>query len=412
MRHQSTCGTCKNDLLVPRTRSSHDTAASPIANFGIGTLAEVSGTAGQMRESRNRIAVSPSPREAGNGWVLDAVFPNGKQAAIAGFTTESEANNWLGSAGHVAWLRDTRTPCCSRSAAAIFAWLGSYAIVLSDVATEFCEWIRQRFRAIEALRIGYRRISATSVQLHASPWLCVASDLARRMSKRWRAGQSGSSFRHRTAYRRLLAGAAALLILVAVLAILIVVLVTLGRGERPTRLASGPTQFTADSPVVPSHPSEATAASDPIALLIDRMSTSEIATELPTEATGERPSPQSGGDQIPPFDIHAATPRPDSRRAAPPAIVGVWAPETGSCSARNREGVLTAIINERGARAGKTSCVFKEQRWTERDWRILANCTNGHERWTSKVRLMVKGDRLVWTSKRGTQAYTRCKSNI
>jgi hypothetical protein len=363
-----------------------------------------------MRESRNRIGVSPSPREAGNGWVLDAVFPNGKQAAIAGFTTEAEANNWLGSARHVAWLRDTRTPFCSRSAAAILAWLGSYGSVLSDAATEICESICNRLRAIEALRVGYRRMGATSARLPAPAWLCVASDLARRMGGRWRAGQSGSSFRHRTAYRRPLTEAVALLSLVSVLTIL---LVTLGPGERPTRPASGPTQFTADSPVVPSHPSGVTAAPDPIALLIDRVSASEIATELPTEAAAERPSPQSGGDQAPTADINAATPRPDSRRAAPPAIVGVWAPETGSCSARNaREGALPAIINERGARAGSTSCVFKEQRWTERDWRILANCTNGHERWTSKVRLMVKGDRLVWTSKRGTQAYTRCRSNI
>src|ERR1700730_3939957 len=102
-----------------------------------------------MCGSRNRVAVSPSPREAGNGWVLDAVLPNGKQAAIAGFTTESEANNWLGSARHVTYGRDTRTIFCGRSAAAIFEWLGSSAIALLDVATGFCETIRHRWRAME-----------------------------------------------------------------------------------------------------------------------------------------------------------------------------------------------------------------------------------------------------------------------
>jgi hypothetical protein len=362
-----------------------------------------------MYESRNRVAVSPSPREAGNGWVLDAVFPNGKQAAIAGFTTESEANKWLGSARHVTWLRDTRATFCGRSAAAIFEWLGSYAIALLDVASGFCETIRHRWRAMETVRVGYRRIGTTSAQLHASAWLCVASSLARRMSKRWGAGPSGSRFRHRTVYRPILAATVGLLILVTVLAIL-VVLVTLGHGERPARLGSRATQITADSPIVPLRSSAVTEASDPIALLLDRVSSSQIATELPTEAAAETPSPQSARDEGPRGDIHAATPRRDLARAVPPAIVGVWAPETGSCSAR--KGALPAIISERGARAGETSCVFKEQRWTERDFRILANCTNGHEHWTSNVRLVVKGDRLVWTSKRGTQAYTRCRSNI
>jgi hypothetical protein len=361
-----------------------------------------------MYPSRNRVAVSPSPREAGNGWVLDAVFPNGKQAAIAGFTTESEANKWLGSARHVTWLRDTRTTLCARSAVAIFEWLGSYAIALLDVATGFCVSICHRWRAMEAVRVGYRRISTTSAQLHASAWLCVASNLARRMSKRWGAGPSGSRFRRRTVYRRLLAAAVALLILVTVLGILVAVLVMLGRGERPARLGSGATQITADSPIVPLRSSAVTEASDPIALLLDRVSSSQMATELPTEAAAETPSLQSAADEGPRGD--AATPWRDLPRAAPPAIVGVWAPENGSCSAR--EGVLPAIISERGARAGETSCVFKEQRWTERDWRILAKCTNGHEHWTSNVRLVVKGDRLMWTSKRGTQAYTRCRSNI
>jgi hypothetical protein len=355
--------------------------------------------------------VSPSPREAGNGWVLDAVFPNGKQAAIAGFKTEAEANTWLGSARHAIWLRQTRGTFCSRRVAAIFAWLGSYALALANVATEFCQSARHGLRASEALRVGYRKINTASMQLHASAWLCAASNLARRMGGRWGAGRSRSSFRHRTAYRRPLAATVALLIFASAFVILLAVLVTLGQGEPPARFGSERTQFTVDSPVVPSQSNGVTERSDPIALLLDRVSSSEIATEPPTNAAAETPPPQPAGDQAPAVDVHAATPGRDLRRAAPPAIAGVWAPETGSCSARNaQEGVLRTIIDERGARAGETSCLFKEQRWTERDWRILANCTNGRERWTSNVRLIVKGDRLVWTSERGTQSYTRCRS--
>jgi hypothetical protein len=250
---------------------------------------------------------------------------------------------------------------------------------------------------MEAARVGHRRIGAISAQLHASVRL-------------WGAGQSRPSFRHHTAYRRLSAATALLLVFVTALGILLAVFVALGDGERPARLASEGKQSRADRAYVPSHAGEVTQASDPIALLLDRVSSSEIATDPPTEPAAESPPPPSAADGVPEGDIPAATSRRDLARTPPPALVGVWAPETGSCSAR--EGVLPAVINERGARAGATSCAFKEPRWTESDFRALANCTNGREHWTSNVRLIVKGDRLVWTSKRGTQAYTRCKSNI
>jgi hypothetical protein len=344
---------------------------------------EVPGNAGQMRESRNRVAVSPTPREAGNGWVLDAVFANGKQAAIAGFSTESEANGWLGSAHHVAWLRDSRNTFCGRSAVVIFEWLGSCALVLADVAFGLFKSISHRWWTIGAVRAGYRLISATpSLHLRAST------------------------------YRRLLVAATALLTLVSVVVLFVAALATLGHSERPERLSARTTLIAAESPITPLRSREATDAPDPIAVLIDRVSSAETTTEPPT-AAAETPAPQSAGDERPAGDAPAATLRHEVRRAAPPAIVGVWAPETGSCSARNaRDGVLPAIISERGARAGATSCVFKEQRRTEKDWRVLANCRNGHEHWSSNVRLVVKGDRLIWTSKRGTQAYVRCSSNV
>jgi hypothetical protein len=368
------------------------------------------GGAGRMCETRNRVAVSPSPREAGNGWVLDAVFPNGEQAAIAGFSTASEANNWLGSAGHLSWLRDSRTTFGNWSAGEIFQRLASGAIAVSDLALEFCTSIRRRWRDMEALRVEYRRISSMLAQLNASARLCLAFNLPGRTSKPRRAGRSAPSFRRRTVYRRLSAATALLLVFVTALGILLVVFVALEHGERPATSTSRATQFTADRAIAPSHLNETTQASDPIALLIDRVSSSKIATDPATEPAAESPPPQSAREDVPAGDIPAATSPRDLPQTALPGIVGVWAPETGSCSAR--EGVLPAVINERGARAGATSCVFKERRWTERDFRTLANCTNGQKHWTSNVRLVVKGDRLVWMSKRGTQAYTRCKSNI
>jgi hypothetical protein len=166
-------------------------------------------------------------------------------------------------------------------------------------------------------------------------------------------------------------------------------------------------------PVVHVRTLEVTEVSDPIAVLIDRVSSSDAATEHPIEAGAQESPPQPAqGDGAAPA-IPAATPRHDFERAAPLGIVGIWAPETSSCAAGNaRKGLLPAIITERGARAGETSCVFKNKRRSKSDWRLLANCTNGPEHWNSNVRLAVKGDRLIWTSERGAQAYIRCRSNV
>jgi hypothetical protein len=98
---------------------------------------------------------------------------------------------------------------------------------------------------------------------------------------------------------------------------------------------------------------------------------------------------------------------PDTPPLAP--IVGVWAPDENSCSARYfREGLLPTIINSDGAWAGETFCIFRNQKQIESGWRVVANCSNPHEHWTTEVRLTVKDNRLTWASKRGTQAYTRC----
>jgi hypothetical protein len=90
-------------------------------------------------------------------------------------------------------------------------------------------------------------------------------------------------------------------------------------------------------------------------------------------------------------------------------IVGIWAPDAGSCSLRDfRQGLLPTIINTDGAWAGETFCTFRNRKQLETGWRVVANCTNANEQWTTQVRLTIKGDRLTWASKRGTQVYRRC----
>lgn len=109
--------------------------------------------------------------------------------------------------------------------------------------------------------------------------------------------------------------------------------------------------------------------------------------------------------RAPDDDMPGPAPRPDSQ------VAGVWAPHISACSPQaNRQGLLPAVISPDGAWAGETTCAFKNRKETERGWDVVATCSNVQERWTAKVRLSVNGDRLVWSSRRGTQAYFRCDS--
>jgi hypothetical protein len=95
------------------------------------------------------------------------------------------------------------------------------------------------------------------------------------------------------------------------------------------------------------------------------------------------------------------------------AIVGVWAPDPGTCSVRDfREGMLPAVIIADGAWAGDTFCVFQNKKPMESGWSVVAKCSNHREHWMANVRLTVHDNRLTWTSKRGTQIYTRCPSDL
>ena len=94
-------------------------------------------------------------------------------------------------------------------------------------------------------------------------------------------------------------------------------------------------------------------------------------------------------------------------------IVGIWSPEGGTCSARDfRGGVLPTVIGADGAWAGDTFCMFTKKQRTETGWRIVAECSNPREHWTSNVRLTVNDHRLTWTSKRGMQSYARCAPDV
>jgi hypothetical protein len=153
---------------------------------------------------------------------------------------------------------------------------------------------------------------------------------------------------------------------------------------------------------------------EPSSISVVEVTTSASQPITPKVGDGEieaKPPRQDIGAADPPAPPHEDRTNPDLMKKA--TIVGVWAPNAGTCSARDfRERVLPAVINTDGAWAGETFCIFKNKNQTERGWRVVAECSNPRERWTANVQLTVNGDRLTWTSKRGTQTYTRCATDV
>jgi len=106
----------------------------------------------------------------------------------------------------------------------------------------------------------------------------------------------------------------------------------------------------------------------------------------------------------------SAAPTAQAERAA---IVGVWAPDAGTCSVRDfRDGVLPTVITNEGAWAGEAFCIFTKRTEIDKGWRAVAKCSTPRETWTAHVRLKINDNRLVWTSERGTQAYSRCGPDV
>ena len=95
-----------------------------------------------------------------------------------------------------------------------------------------------------------------------------------------------------------------------------------------------------------------------------------------------------------------------------PTYAGMWGADQSACSTRNRKRLLPTMIDADGARAGETFCRFKKKQETQSGWNVVANCSNGRERWVANVRLKVQGERLTWSSERGSQAYVRCEPGL
>jgi hypothetical protein len=130
-------------------------------------------------------------------------------------------------------------------------------------------------------------------------------------------------------------------------------------------------------------------------------------------SAAQAPEPQLVSARVEVPEVASSQPTADHATAERPTIVGVWAPDAGTCSARDfQQGMLPTVINAEGAWAGETFCIFTKRKETENGWTVVAKCSTPREHWTSNVRLTVTENRLTWTSRRGTQAYSRCSPDM
>ena len=87
-------------------------------------------------------------------------------------------------------------------------------------------------------------------------------------------------------------------------------------------------------------------------------------------------------------------------------FVGRWAEEAADC---NTPGGSPIRISVRQAEKNGTVCKFGAPLRDGSAWRVQAVCTGRGKTWNANVSLSIAGDRLTWSSERGTDSFVRCR---
>jgi len=102
-----------------------------------------------------------------------------------------------------------------------------------------------------------------------------------------------------------------------------------------------------------------------------------------------------------------AASEPHAASASKPELnfLGGWGVDVAQC----RESPIT--ITARRAETAGVKCEFNStQQESLNVWQLRARCANGSERWNANVRFTISGNKLTWSSERGTTTYVRCRS--
>jgi hypothetical protein len=88
------------------------------------------------------------------------------------------------------------------------------------------------------------------------------------------------------------------------------------------------------------------------------------------------------------------------------AFVGNWASDAAECRASG----VGIQVGPGGAEGYGGACSFGSVQREGSAWRVKAVCSGSGTTWNANIRLAVSGDRLRWSSERGTAVYVRCGS--
>ena len=137
------------------------------------------------------------------------------------------------------------------------------------------------------------------------------------------------------------------------------------------------------------------------------LATTDQAPEAPASHVAAASAPAlPSASAVPSAPAQPAAPAPRVERAD---YVGTWGPTEAACGKRSRRrGYIPATITPERASAGRTICSFHDGRRVGNAWTMAADCADRGRRWSSQVRLVVDGDRLTWTSGKGSASYVRC----
>jgi hypothetical protein len=175
----------------------------------------------------------------------------------------------------------------------------------------------------------------------------------------------------------------------------------------PTMVAERPEQRVVKDYSLTSHGEPSAEPIQRVATLDPPLAPPDATGDLRAEAAreGERPT------QAPQQPTVKANAPMASVEPTPRTFVGTWAADASACASRPTR-LLPAVIDNDGARAGETFCAFKKKTQDGAAWNVVATCSNPRERWTANVRLVVDGERLRWSSQRGSQTYVRCGQKV
>jgi peptidoglycan hydrolase-like protein with peptidoglycan-binding domain len=88
-------------------------------------------------------------------------------------------------------------------------------------------------------------------------------------------------------------------------------------------------------------------------------------------------------------------------------FVGNWASDAAECRASG----AGIHVGPGGAEGYGGTCSFGSVQREGSAWRVKAACSGSGTTWNANIKLAVSGDRLRWSSERGTAVYVRCGSH-